>query len=264
MITGRRRGEVSALRWRHVDFERGQLVVEKNIVQPRATLIEKDTKSGTQPRLALDPETLELLAEHHDRMTGQCAAIGCDLSEDAYVFSLSPDGSAPYKPRSISQRFRRLAAAQGLRSTRFHALRHYSATELVAAGVDVRTVAGRLGQSGGGTTTLRVYADWVVAADQRAAATMAGIMPRPVVTPRGPRGPYEVIAAELREQIESGQLPPGSQLPTVIDLAATYDVSAGTVNRAIALLRGDGLIDVSRGRRATVSEAPSSKGQVCE
>src|SRR5262249_2388098 len=33
---------------------------------------------------------------------------------------------------------------------------HYSATELVAAGVDVRTVAGRLGQSGGGTTTLRV------------------------------------------------------------------------------------------------------------
>lgn len=78
--------------------------------------------------------------------------------------------------------------------------------KLVAAGVDVRTVAGRLGQSGGGTTTLRVYADWVVAADQRAATTMAGIMPIPVATPRGPRGAYEVIAAAFRHKIATGQL----------------------------------------------------------
>ncbi len=252
MITGRRRGEVCGLRWRHVDFERGQLIVERNIVQPRKTLIEKYTKSGTQPRLALDPNTLVLLAEHRERVIERCKALSCKLSPDAYVFSLSPDGSTPYKPRSVSQRYRRLAAAQQLRSTRFHALRHYSATELIAAGVDVRTVAGRLGQSGGGTTTLRVYADWVVAADQRAAVTMAGIMPQPVVAPRGARGPYEVIAADLREQIESGQLPPGSQLPTVVDLAATYGVAAGTINRAIALLRQSGLIDVSRGRRAVV------------
>jgi site-specific recombinase XerD len=34
-----------------------------------------------------------------------------------------------------------------------HQLRHYSATELIAAGVDVRTFAGRLGHGGGGTTT---------------------------------------------------------------------------------------------------------------
>jgi Bacterial regulatory proteins, gntR family len=63
-----------------------------------------------------------------------------------------------------------------------------------------------------------VYADWEVAADQRAAVTMAGIMPSPVVVPRGP---HEVIGAELREQVESGQLPPGSLLPTVVDLAAS-------------------------------------------
>lgn len=146
MITGRRRGEVSGLRWRHVDFDRGQLIVEKNIVQPRAAVIEKDTKSGSQPRLALDAETLTLLAEHRERAAERCAALGIELDGEAYVFSLSPDGSTPYKPRSISQRYRRIAKAQGLRSTRFHALRHYSATELIAAGVDVRTVAGRLGQ----------------------------------------------------------------------------------------------------------------------
>jgi integrase len=252
MITGRRRGEVSALRWRHIDFERGQLVIAKSHVQVRNGVLEKDTKSGSQPRVALDPHTLSLLAEHHERAAARCDALGVELSDDAYVFSLSPDASTFYKPSSISQRYRRLAKAQNLRSTRFHALRHYSATELIAAGVDVRTVAGRLGHSGGGSTTLRVYADWVSAADRQAAAMIAGIIPRPIVSPSGPRGPYETIAAELREQIESGQLAPGEQLPTVVDLAKTYNVAAGTVNRAIALLRNDELIDVSRGRRAVV------------
>jgi site-specific recombinase XerD len=56
-------------------------------------------------------------------------------------------------------------------------IRHYSATELVAAGVDVRTVAGRLGHSGGGATTLKVYSAWRSEADQRAAGTLAGRMP---------------------------------------------------------------------------------------
>src|SRR5205823_6353947 len=170
-----------------------------------------------QPRVALDPHTLELLEEHRNRVEARCEKLGITLLDDAFVFSLSPDGSTTYKPSSISQRYRRLAKVQHLRSTRFHALRHYSATELIAAGVDVRTVAGRLGHSGGGSTTLRVYADWVSAADVQAAATMAGIIPRPVVASPTPRGPYEVIAEELRVQIQNGELAAGDPLPPAID-----------------------------------------------
>ena len=58
-----------------------------------------------------------------------------------------------------------------------HELRHYTATELISAGVDVRTVAGRLGHGGGGTTTLRTYAAWVAEADQRAAGALDEHMP---------------------------------------------------------------------------------------
>jgi len=59
-----------------------------------------------------------------------------------------------------------------------HQLRHYSATELIAAGVDVRTVAGRLGHGGGGgTTTLKVYSAFVAEADQRAAGSLSGRLP---------------------------------------------------------------------------------------
>ncbi|WP_420813863.1 hypothetical protein [Phytoactinopolyspora endophytica] len=61
--------------------------------------------------------------------------------------------------------------------THLHALRDYSATELIADGVDVRTVAGRLGHGGGGATTLRVYTAWLNEADQRAAQALAECLP---------------------------------------------------------------------------------------
>ena len=145
-----------------------------------------------------------------------------------------------------------MARRLALRSTRLHSLRHYSATELLAAGVDLRTVAGRLGHGSGGTITLKTYAAWVDHADRRAAETMAGILPRPEPPPAKPRGPYQQIAADLRDDIRSGRLRPGDRLPTVVHLAAKYNVAAGTAHRAIALLAGEGLIDVTRGQRASV------------
>lgn len=68
----------------------------------------------------------------------------------------------------MSQKFRRTRDQLGL-TCRFHDLRHYTATQMIAAGVNLRTVAGRLGHSGGGSTTLKVYAHWTRPADQHAA-----------------------------------------------------------------------------------------------
>lgn len=47
-----------------------------------------------------------------------------------------------------------------------------------SAGVDLATVSGRLGHGGGGATTLRVYAAWVAASDQRAAEVLGAKMPK--------------------------------------------------------------------------------------
>lgn len=58
-----------------------------------------------------------------------------------------------------------------------------SATELLSAGIDLRTVAGRLGHGGGGATTLRVYAAWVAASDRKAAEILGSRMPKRI--PRG-------------------------------------------------------------------------------
>ena len=67
-----------------------------------------------------------------------------------------------------------------------------------------------------------------------------------------PRSPYEVVAAELRAQILSGSLPPGSLLPSQKEIAATYNVAVGTANRVVGLLEQWGFIAVRRGHRAVV------------
>jgi integrase len=52
-------------------------------------------------------------------------------------------------------------------------MRHYSASQLLAGGIDLRNTAARLGHGGGGATTLRHYADPVSEVDRRAATYLA-------------------------------------------------------------------------------------------
>jgi integrase len=188
MTTGARRGELCALRWSDVDLDNAVLVVRRALfLDEDGRLSEKGTKTHQQRRIVLDSETIDVLREHLDRCHSHVGALDIELPADAYVFSRSPDGSTSLIPDSVTQRYERMARKLKIKTT-LHKLRHYSATELIAAGVDVRTVAGRLGHSGGGATTLRVYAAWTSEADQRAAAALSARMPaRP--RPRTSDGP---------------------------------------------------------------------------
>jgi integrase len=164
----------------------------------------------------------------------------------------------------VTQRFDRLATKLGI-DVHLHSLRHYSATELIAAGVDVRTVAGRLGRSGGGITTLRVYAAWLAEADQRAAASLLARMPaRPAAAPdpverakTNPQTPRERLAVELRGRILVGEYPPGSYLPGIKQLAASHGIAESTAHRAFTLLKEWGMVAGGRGDRPkVVAELP--------
>jgi integrase len=264
MMTGARRGELCALAWERLDFATGVLTIRSSIAQTGPKAWEKHTKTHQQRRITLDDGTMALLRAYLRRCRETAEALGFELPTDARIFSLSPDGSTWLKPDSVGQRYARMCARLGW-DMNLHQLRHYSATELIGAGVDIRTVAGRLGHGGGGSTTLRVYSAWLSEVDQRAAGTLAGRMP---ALPAGvgqdqalipaqravteASAPYLRIAADLRAAIACGALKPGDHLPTVADLAARYEVAISTAHRAIAELNAAKLVTVSRGRRAAV------------
>jgi len=130
---------------------------------------EKDTKTHQMRRIALDSGTVAMLRAHKDATRKRLSEkYKIDLTDDMYVFTTArrPNPNTPYSPDAISHRYKNMAIRLGIK-THIHALRHYSATELLTAGIDLRTVAGRLGHGGGGATTLRVYAAWVAAADRK-------------------------------------------------------------------------------------------------
>jgi len=66
------------------------------------------------------------------------------VPEDAFAFSPDPAGREPWNPGTVTHRYRRYARRVGIASS-LKELRHYSATQLLAAGTDLNTMAGRLG-----------------------------------------------------------------------------------------------------------------------
>lgn len=251
MTTGARRGELCAVHVSSVVLAAGRetLWLKKAIARdPESGWAEGDLKTHQQRRIALDLETVAVLSEQIERRRARAAGLGLQLRPDAYLFSSSPDGSTFLTPDSVTQRYDRMVGKLGIETT-LHKLRHYSATELIAAGVDPRTVAGRLGHGGGGTTTLRTYTAWVSEADQRAASGMTARLPQrpaaqdPVVTRLAtPRFPYERVASAVHQEILAGALAPGSQPPTAAELMQTHGVSLATAKRALALMVEFGLL----------------------
>jgi len=67
---------------------------------------------------------------------------------------------------------------------------------------------------------------------------------------------YHEVAARLRDAIASGEYSRGSQLPIEEQLAEQFGVHRVTVNRALSILRTEGLVYVRRVRGTFVSEMP--------
>jgi integrase len=168
ITTGARRGEVSALRENRFDFARQQVRVSTTYIVKQGSRIEKAPKDGEGRVLSLDLLTCELLGERFQRRRAEAQGLGVQVPEDAFAFSPDPAGRTPWNPDTMTHRYRRYAQRVGIASS-LKELRHYSATQLLTAGTDLNTVAGRLGHAEG-STTLKFYAQFTRPADQRAAA----------------------------------------------------------------------------------------------
>ena len=58
---------------------------------------------------------------------------------------------------------------------------------------------------------------------------------------------YQQLADDLRARIRSGEYQPGSQLPSKAVLMEKHHVALGTVNEALRVLRGEGVVESRQG-----------------
>jgi GntR family transcriptional regulator len=68
---------------------------------------------------------------------------------------------------------------------------------------------------------------------------------------------YTQIVEQVKQQVVSGELKPGNQLPTVRALALELRVNFNTVARAYRLLDEAGIISTQQGRGTYILDVPS-------
>jgi len=154
VLCGLRRGEIVALRWRHVDLEAGVLSIVESAEQTREGVRYKAPKSGKGRTVALSATVREELRQHRLRQAEELLCLGIRQDEATFVYA-QEDGS-PLQPRTLTHAWAKAIAKTDLPRIRFHDLRHAHATHLLQSGVHPKVASERLGHSRVGVT-LDIY-----------------------------------------------------------------------------------------------------------
>jgi GntR family transcriptional regulator len=70
---------------------------------------------------------------------------------------------------------------------------------------------------------------------------------------------YRQLLDQVRRMVSSGQLPPGTALPSIRDLALLHAVNPMTISKAYSLLEAEGILERHRGKPMTVATQATSR-----
>lgn len=171
LYTGMRIGEISALRWEDVDFEKNIILVKKTLyrVPPE--------KKGEKTRL--------IFGEPKTKASKRTIPIADNLKE--YLLKKKEESVSDYviscknsfaEPRVISYRFKKVLSKANVDKIQFHALRHTFATRCVEQGIDIATLSKLLGHSSI-KLTLDTYTDSMWESRKNAIYVIDGLLGKP-------------------------------------------------------------------------------------
>ena len=165
LVSGLRKGELTALLWSDLDITDKTISVSKQYVKnPNGELTLSRPKTETSVRkVSIPQEAVDLLIAEHKKHP-----------DNPYMFP-SPVTGEMYYPDSVVNLHKKILKDAGLPHIRFHDLRHTFATLALQNGVDVKTVSSMLGHYDAGFT-LRTYTHATRQKQDEAAQTMGSFM----------------------------------------------------------------------------------------
>ncbi|MBR3973244.1 MAG: site-specific integrase [Oscillospiraceae bacterium] len=180
IYTGLRKGELLALEWADIDFENNTVKVSKSCSVVMGQQVTKCPKTKTSNRLVSIPRflTLRLRALKTSRIAYRLS-LGDYWQGADWVFIQENGRQMNYctPNQTMVKILKRYNDSHDdeLPLIPFHGLRHTSATLLIAAKQDVRSVSSRLGHAQT-STTMNIYAHALQEADQKAANALENIL----------------------------------------------------------------------------------------
>ncbi len=167
--SGLRQGELFALRWNDYDPTTGAVTVTKSLAQINGKLKVKAAKTTNSRRMVVLDFARPILDAHREKMREE----GRDV-QTGIVFC-NEAGDYLRKSNFLRRTFARLRKAAGVPKLKFHEMRHSSATLMLLAGVDTKTVSSRLGHGSAGFT-MNTYQHVIAGMQAKAAGALAGVL----------------------------------------------------------------------------------------
>ena len=173
--TGMRRGEALGLEYNDIDFSNSVLTIKRTSNYRKGFGVYTDTpKTETSYRsLYIQPKIIELIKQLQAEQQEQANKCG-DLwvQSDRLFVTWCGKPMHPNTPYTWLQRFceRENVSFKGL-----HSFRHFVATQLLANGIDVKSVSAMLGHSQT-STTLNIYAHSTQQTNKTALTSVANLL----------------------------------------------------------------------------------------
>lgn len=168
VYSGSRLGEIAGLEWSDVDFKNNLLqVCRASQYLPGKGTFTKAPKNESSNRIITMPLLImDLLKQYKVWQNEERLECGDKWKDSGRLFTKwNGEPIFPYTPTSWFKKFR---DKHNLPDIKFHGLRHTNASLLIGQGVDVQTVAKRLGHTKP-TTTTSIYSHFLRRPDKEAA-----------------------------------------------------------------------------------------------
>ncbi|MDE6595067.1 MAG: site-specific integrase, partial [Oscillospiraceae bacterium] len=171
--SGFRRGEMLGLEWKDIDFENNIISVRRtsNYTAERGTYTDTTKTKRSQRTLKISPYIMEILRQLKDEQDNEALRLGDKWVETDRLFTKwngeEMNNQTPYGW------LKEFCEKNDLPFYGLHSFRHFAASSLISAGLDVTTVSGALGHCNSGTT-LNVYSHMFQTAQARVSEAMDG------------------------------------------------------------------------------------------
>ncbi len=171
--SGFRRGEMLGLEWKDIDFENDIISIKRTSNQTAARGIYTDTTKTkrSQRTLKISPYIMDILKELKAEQDEEALKLGDYWVDTDRLFT--KDNGEPQHPNTTYTWLKRFCERNGLPFHGLHSFRHFAASALISAGLDVTTVSGALGHCNSGTT-LNIYSHQFQTAQARVSEAMDG------------------------------------------------------------------------------------------
>lgn len=170
LATGARQGELIAATWRELDFASSRFTIMQAMSNSNEVK-EPKTQSGVRS-IYVDQNTMLHLAAWKQLQKELLSTIDIEQTDNTPCFCSSVGA---YLDKSGLQKWwGRWRKTNGFETLKLHELRHTMATQLLAHGVDVKTVQARLGHANA-SLTLNTYSHALPACDEAAANLIASL-----------------------------------------------------------------------------------------